>query len=110
MGLGDAERVMGPQSPNFERLDGKFEVIDWRGWRGEVEDIIDLAGHFERVRDIAADELEPGIAEQMNDVFGRAGDQIIDRNDFVTLREESIAEMRADEARAAGDECSHEWI
>ena len=49
-----------------------------------------------------ADELEVLLADQMLDVAPRAGEKIVDADDFGALREQPVAQMRAEEAGAAG--------
>ncbi len=66
-----------------------------------------MPGTFKRVRDIVPDELELRVPEQVGDVLGRAGDEVIDRDDLVALGEEPIAEVRPDEPGSAGDERAH---
>jgi hypothetical protein len=75
-----------------------------------VQDVIELAGHLERVRNIAADEFELGVAEQVSDVFGCARDEVIDGNHLVPFREESVAEVRPNEPRPASNQCAHEMF
>ena len=57
-----------------------------------------------------ADELELRVPEQVGDVLGRAGDEVIDRDDLVPLGEEPFAQVRADEPGPAGDERAHVTI
>jgi hypothetical protein len=45
----------------------------------------------------------------MFDVAPPPGEEIVGDNDFVAARQQTIAEMRAEKARAAGDENSA-WI
>jgi hypothetical protein len=51
-----------------------------------------------------ADELEPRVVMQMIDVAFGAGEEVVDAEHFVALLQQSIAQMRAEEARAAGDQ------
>ena len=50
------------------------------------------------------------VAAQVLDVGGRAGDEVIDADDLVPVGQEALAQVRADEARAAGDDCSHDEL
>ena len=55
------------------------------------------------------DELEAIVADQMGDVVRVARDEVVEADDVVPFGEKPIAEMRAEEARRAGDEDSHDW-
>ena len=48
------------------------------------------------------DELEPRMARKMFDIARRAGEEIVDADDFVALGEEAIDQVRADESRSSG--------
>ena len=54
------------------------------------------------------DELVALIAREVRDVVGVAGDEVVEPDDLVTVREKAIGEMRAEEAGAAGDQDSHD--
>ena len=45
-----------------------------------------------------------GVAEEVRDVVGRSGEEVVHADDFVTLRQEALAEVRADEPRSSGDQ------
>ena len=50
------------------------------------------------------EELEMRIIEQMNDIVLRAGEEVVKTDDIVTLGEQTLAQMRAEETGTAGDE------
>ncbi len=66
-----------------------------------MEDVVDPAGIKEIFRDVLLDEAEVLVAGKMRDVVGVAGDEIVERDDIVPLREEAVAQMRAEKPRAA---------
>ena len=51
-----------------------------------------------------ADQLEALVVEQMLDVAPRAGEEIVEADDLRALRQQALAEMRAEKAGAAGDQ------
>jgi hypothetical protein len=87
-----------------------FEIIDGTRGGGEVEDVVDLPRDLEGMRDVRADKLEAGVSEEMGDVLGGAGNEVIDRDDLVALREEAIAKVGADEPGPTGNERPHVWL
>ncbi len=48
-------------------------------------------------------QFEPRMPDQMNDVRLAAGEEVVDAEDVVTFRYQSVAQMRTEEAGAAGD-------
>ena len=55
------------------------------------------------ITDIIFDEAEPLMAEQIRDIFGTAGNEIIDAMNIMALGNESLAEMAAKKSGSAGD-------
>jgi hypothetical protein len=100
--LGEAQHVDGPVHARLRRLHRVVLVVDGRGRAGEVVDLVDL--DIERERHVVTQELEVRLADEMGDVALPAGEQIVGADDVVAARDESIAEVRAEEAGAAGDE------
>jgi hypothetical protein len=52
-------------------------------------------------------ELEAGVTHEMGDIVGRSGEEVVESDDFVTFREESITEMGCQEAGRACNKNSH---
>ena len=77
-------------------------VVDRRGRAGEVEDLVDL--HGQRLLHVVADQLEARVVEQVLDVGARAGEEVVEAHDLVPIGEQALAQMRAEEAGAAGDQ------
>ena len=107
LGLGQAERVVRAQRADLERLDRVLQVIDRAGRAGEVQDVVDGPVDLQRLRDVVPDEAGIAVATRAAEVRLLAGDEVIDGDDLVALGEEALAQMRADEAGAAGDQRSH---
>jgi hypothetical protein len=66
-----------------------------------VEDVIDFAD-VKRFANIFFDELEARLVVKVSEVGTAAGEQVIDDNHSPLFSEKSIAEMRAQKARAPG--------
>ena len=69
-----------------------------------MQDVVDRAGDLDRLRDVVQHELEVGAAREVGDVLALAGDQVVDADDGDPLGEQPLAEVRAEEAGAAGDD------
>ena len=54
------------------------------------------------------DEQEAIVMHQMGNVGGPATDEVVDRDHFVTTRQQRVCQVRADESPAPGDEYSHD--
>ena len=51
--------------------------------------------------------VETRVGLEVGDVVDRAGRQVVERIDLVAAVEQRLGQVRADEARAAGDQNSH---
>ena len=84
---------MSPQRSHFQSLDRQLEVVH-RARRGsEVVDVVDLARNEEILGDVVLDEIVVRIASEMIDVRRRTGDQVVDGNDLVAIRQQSIRQV-----------------
>src|ERR1044071_6777203 len=91
----------------MQRLDAILHVIDGAGGRGEIEDVVELAA-VERSADILLEEFEARLVCKVRDVVARSGEQVVDAENRLSLRQEGIAEMGAEKTSTAGDEYAHE--
>ncbi len=93
-----------PCFPQF--TEHNFELVHDAEARGidPVQHVVDRSGYLDRLRDVVQDEVEVAASEQVLDVLRLAGDQIVDRDDRHPLGEETFAQMRSEEAGAAGDQ------
>ena len=48
------------------------------------------------------------VALEVGDVCVLAGDEVVDADDLVPLREQQVGQVRAEKAGGAGDENTHE--
>src|SRR5262249_47549483 len=100
--FGQPQHVDGAVHARLRRLHGIVLVVNGRGRAGEVVDLVDL--DIERKRHVVTHELEVVVIEQMLDIALRAGEEIIDANDVGAIREQTIAEVRAEETGASGNQ------
>ena len=69
-----------------------------------MPDVVDLAIQKDEFGDVLLDELEIGVAAQMDDVIDRPGDEIVDADHFMAAGQEEIGQMGAEEAGGTGDD------
>ena len=100
--LGQPQHIDRADHAGLGGLDGIELIMDRRGRAGEIVDLVDL--DIERKRDVVAHQLERLMVEQMGDVAPRAGEKIVDAEHVVSGMQKPFAQMRAEKARAAGDE------
>ena len=67
-------------------------------------DKVDVADHVDVVGDVGSDQSESVMAGEVRDVRRRPGREVVERDDLVPLVEQAFAEVRAEEAGAAGDD------
>ena len=103
--LGQSQAVDSPNHGGLHRLDGIVLVVRGGCRAGEIVNPVDL--EFERVDDIVAHELEAGIADKMLDIRLTTSEEIVEADDFVSLLDQAIAEMRTKESGSAGNEDTH---
>ena len=72
-----------------------------------MEDTVQRLSHPDVLGDVLLDEAEVGRSMEVGDVVRAAGDEVVDPDYFVAVREEAIDQMRAQEASCAGDEHPH---
>ncbi len=101
---------MRAERADLERLDRVAEVINRAGGRGEVQNVVNRLVDLKRMGNIVADKREARMAAKMFDVAQRARDEVVHADDIVAVFQETLAQMRADETRAACNDCSHVCI
>ena len=100
--LGHAQHVDRPHHRGLHGLDGVVLVMARRGGTGQIVDLVDL--QEDRQRNVVADQLEVGAAEQVGDVRLLAGEEVVQADDVVPALEQPLAEMGAEKAGPAGDQ------
>ena len=105
LGLGQAEGVVGAEAADLQGLDRHLEVVDGRRRAGEVHARRRPAPgtHTKRLTSCSTN-VKPWLAEEVLDVGGRAGDEVVDADDLVAPGEQGVGEVRAEEAGPAGDD------
>jgi hypothetical protein len=81
-------------------LHGIVLVVNGRRRTGEIVDLVDL--DIERERHVVTHQLEPLGADEMSDVALGAGEEVVDADDIRAPLQQSLAQMRAEEAGPAG--------
>jgi hypothetical protein len=66
-------------------------------------DEIDSPVNEEIIRDIVLNEFEAGISCEMSNVCRAPGDQVVDANYRMPLRDKAVTEVRTEESCSAGD-------
>ena len=84
-------------------------VIDRAGWRGKVEDVVDLA-EVERVADVVQFEVEARLALQMLQIAHSARQQVVHGNHFVAIGQQGVAQVRAKKARPTRHQNPHHYF
>ena len=107
---GRAEHVVDPADVGQQRLERAVdhELDADRG--GQVQDHVGLADQVvdqAGVGRAALDERRPAIGQEMVDVAQAPGAEVVQQEHVVPQCGERVAEVRADEAGAAGDEVPH---
>ncbi len=67
-----------------------------------MEHVVHRVVEVKRASNVVADELEALVADQVVDVLAAAGDQVVDADHAVALGQQPLAQVRAEEAGAAG--------
>ncbi len=77
-------------------------VCNRRGRASQVVDLVDL--DIERERHVVAHQLEARIVQAAREVLLAAGEVVVDAQHVVATRQKTLAQVRAQEARATGDQ------
>src|SRR5690606_40262060 len=80
-----------------------------RDWSSDVcssdlEDVVDFAFDVQVVGDVVVDEPEPAVLEEVVDVAGLAGDQVVDGGDLRPRLDQGGAHVGRSEERRVGKE------
>ena len=95
---------MRAQRADLERLDRELQVVNGAGGRREMKYVVHAAGQINVLRHVVMDELEVRVAGQVGDVVGIARKQIVDGDDAMAFGQKAVRKMRAEKARATGDD------
>ena len=92
-----------PVGAGLERVQRKPQVVDRARERGEVEDEVERLVDRDVLDHVVVHEDER-VVSQVLDVRERSGLEVVEADDAMPALEERLAQMRAEEACAAGDE------
>ena len=96
---------MRAERAHFQRRDRQFQIIDRAGRRSEMKNVIDLFFRQENeIGNVVLDELVIFVAGQMPNVRVAARDEIVDRDDAMTFRQQTVGQMRPQKTGATGDD------
>jgi hypothetical protein len=79
--------------------------VDWRGRAGQVIDLI--KAKEQRLADIVSQELEAAVVKQVPHIIAAAGKEVVEANDFVTLENQSLTQVRSNKARTSSHQHLH---
>ena len=99
----EVERDDGSIGADQKSFGAEATVVDGAGGRGEVEDVVDVAG-IEGLRNVVIDKAEARFVLEMGEVCRVAGAQVVDADDDVPLAEQGVGKVGAEEACGTGDE------
>jgi hypothetical protein len=99
------QAVDGTHDGRLGRLDGVELVVRRRGGAGQIVNLIHL--ELEGIDDVVPYQLESGVIQEVRNVGLPSGEEIIEANDFMPLRQQPIAEMGTQKPGAAGDQDTH---
>jgi hypothetical protein len=105
------EGMVGAVAVDHEGFDRVAAVAFRAGGTGEVVDTVELFHRefgAERLAHVLREELEVVVPMVVIEVGGDPGEEVVGDDDGVTLLQEAIDEVAADEAGAAGNEDVHE--
>lgn len=101
---GGVEELEGAFAAGAEGFDGVREIVAGAGRGGEVHDDISGVEGGEGLGDVVVDEAELGVGEEVVEVGGTPGEEVVETGDGVVLVEKGLTEVGADETGCAGDE------
>ena len=78
-------------------------VHHWADRARRVEHAVQRAVDVDEFGHVVADELKALPADQVGDVLGTSGHEVVHADDLVTLGEKALTQVRAQEAGGAGD-------
>ena len=81
--FGQPQHVEGPQDVGLDGLDRVVLIVHRRGRTGQVIDLVHL--QHDGVHHVVADQLQPGVVPQVQQVLFGTGKIIVQAQDFMVL-------------------------
>ncbi len=100
------QHAAGAEGAHVERLDGVLQVVLGAGGRRHIDHAIHRAFDREGRGDVLGNEAEGGVAREVGEVAGRAGQIIIQRDYAMTFPQKTVAHVRPDKPGGAGNDYS----
>lgn len=94
-----SKKLVVSKSKGYNSLDRVEFVVDGGGRAGEMVDLVDL--EEERLYDVVADELEPGVPKMVHHVFFPPREEVIHNDHTVPSLDQTVHKVRADEPGTA---------
>ena len=94
---------MGTKRIHFQSFDRQLEIIDGAGRRGQVQHPIQMTWNMNGVAHVVMNKFEFRVALVLVDILCRTGDQIVDHDRFVTVSQQPVDQMGADESGTTSD-------
>src|SRR6478672_8529776 len=99
----ELQAIEASEGADLQRRDRMLLVVTGRSGRSEMEDPVDVAIDIQLCRDVSLHEAE-STGPHGCDVASVAGQERIHADDGPTLRQEAIAQVRADESGSPRDD------
>ena len=80
-----------------------LQIILGAGGRRHVQHGVQRAVHRERLRNVVQDEAEARMCGKMRQVLLRPGEEIIDSDHVVAIRQQAVTHVRAYESGGSGN-------
>jgi len=80
--------------------------MSWRSSACQIVNVGDGLAEIDRFANVVFDKTKAGVILERPDVIDPAGMEIVDANDLMSALDQSIAQMRTDEASSTGDDCA----
>src|SRR6266850_4978710 len=89
--------------PHAQCLDPVSGIVHRAGWTRKVKDVVDRAT-WDRGANVVLKKFEAGVIAQMLEVGKSSGEEIVGGHHRITFSQQSVAEMRSEEARSPRDQ------
>jgi hypothetical protein len=84
-----------------------LEVVNRARRRREVQHSIEWTGDVGVRRDVVSQKREPVMAGEVRNIVRIPGDEVVQPHHMVTVAEEAVGQVRAQESGGTGNEDSH---
>ena len=89
--LGESQRLVRPERPNFQGRDRHFEIVDGAGGRREVQDRVNRAFDINIGCDVLRNKGKAWVGKEVSDIVGVPGNKVIHADHLIAFVEEAFA-------------------